>query len=148
MTVISFCIHAYRNVVIKIQLPCLWTKLYWKARTTTTLSIASSSVPSAEINFMSQGLFVTFEQKLHHWHLFCNTLQQRHNEHPIVSNHWESDPLFNRLSRLIQKINPRYWLSEGNSPVTDGSPHTAETVRAFFSLPKIFLNKQPIGRWF
>ena len=29
----------------------------------TTLSIAPSSVPRVEINFMSQGLVVTFEQK-------------------------------------------------------------------------------------
>ena len=37
-------------------------KLYWKAGTTTILSIALSSVPSVEINFLSQGLVVTFDQ--------------------------------------------------------------------------------------
>ena len=128
MIVISFCIHAYRNIVIKIQLPCLWKKLYWKARPTTTFSIAPSSVPIVEVNFMSQGLVVTFEQQNAPLTPVRQHIRVTSQWASIVSNHWQSDRLFNRLSRLRQKINPRCWLCEGNSPVTNGSPHKAETV--------------------
>ena len=56
-------------------------KIYWKARTTTTLSIAPSSVSNVEINFMSQGLIVTFEQKI--------TTPAPIWQHITVTSQWE-----------------------------------------------------------
>ena len=135
MKMISFCIHAYRNIVIKIQPRVYTKKLYWEARTTTTLSIAPSSVPSVEINFMSQALVVTFEQKITPLKPIWQHITVTPQWASIVSNYWQSDRLFNRLSRLIQKINPRCWLSVWGIhrwpmvPLTKRKPSTFDFIR-------------------
>ena len=59
---------------------------------------------------MPQGLVVTFEQKIAPLTPIWEHITVMSNGHPIVSNHWQSDRLFNRLSRLIQKINQGCWL--------------------------------------